>query len=83
MASSTSSSEEKKISGKVLRVYKEKLGENTNVSFLLDNRQSYTMSSEKEPLIIYLLEGDEVTMTYLDTGETFLPVNTIKINNLE
>ena len=41
------------------------------------------MSSEKEPLIIYLLEGDEVTMTYLDTGETFLPVNTIKINNLE
>ena len=79
----SSSSEEKKISGKVLRVYKEKLGENTNVSFLLDNRQSYTMSSEKEPLIIYLLEGDEVTMTYLDTGETFLPVNTIKINNLE
>ena len=81
--SGSSSSEEKKISGKVLRVYKEKLGENTNVSFLLDNRQSYTMSSEKEPLIIYLLEGDEVTMTYLDTGETFLPVNTIKINNLE
>ncbi len=79
----SSTAEEKKASGKVLRVYKEKSGENTIVSFLLDNRQSYTMSSEKEPLIIYLMEGDDVTMTYMDTGEGFLPVNTIEINNLK
>lgn len=81
--SGSSSAEEKEMSGKVLRVYKEKSGENTIVSFLLDNRQSYTMSSEKEPLIIYLLEGDDVTLTYMDTGEAFLPVNTIEINNLK
>lgn len=81
--SGSSSSEEKQVSGKVLRVYKEKSGENTIVSFLLDNRQSYTLSSEKEPLIIYLLEGDEVSITYMDTGETFLPVNTIEIDNLK
>ena len=79
----TSTSVEKKIDGKVIRVYKEKSGEYTVVSFLLDNGQSYNMSSEKDPLIIYLQENDEVSLTYLDTGENFLPVNSITINNLQ
>ena len=40
------------------------------------------MSSEKEPLVIYLKEGDQVTMKYTDTGEIFLPVDEIKIKGL-
>jgi len=79
----TSTSVEKKIDGKVIRVYKEKSGEYTVVSFLLDNGQSYNMSSEKDPLIIYLQENDQVSVTYLDTGENFLPVNGITIKNLQ
>ena len=78
----TSTSVEKKISGKVVRVYKEKSGENTIVSFLLDNGQSYSMTSEKDPIIIYLQENDLVSVSYLDTGEDFLPVNSIVIKNL-
>ncbi len=79
----TSTSVEKKIDGKVVRVYKEKSGEYTVVSFLLDNGQSYNMSSEKDPLIIYLQENDQVSVTYMDTGENFLPVNEITIKNLQ
>ena len=70
------------IDGKVVRVYKEKTGDYTVVSFLLDNGQSYIMSSEKDPLIIYLQENDEVSIRYLSTGETFLPVDKITIKNL-
>ena len=78
----TSTNVEKEISGKVVRVYKEKSGENTIVSFLLDNGQSYNMTSEKDPIIIYLQENDLVSISYLDTGEDFLPVNSIVIKNL-
>ena len=79
----TSTTIQKNIDGKVVRVYKEKSGEYTVVSFLLDNGQSYMMSSEKEPLIIYLQENDQVSVRYLDTGEDFLPVNRITIKNLQ
>ena len=37
----SSKAEEKQINGTVVRVYKEKSGEFTIVSFLLDNRQSF------------------------------------------
>lgn len=74
---------EKKISGTVVRVYKEKSGDFTVVSFLLDNRQSYIVSSEKAPMAIYLQEGDQVVVTYLDTGEVFMPTKDLLITELE
>ena len=78
----SSNAEEKKITGTVVRVYKEKSGDFTVISFLLDNRQNYIVSSEKEPLAIYLKPGDIVNMTYMDTGEQFLPGNEINIQGL-
>lgn len=79
---SSSKQEKKEAAGKVKRVYKEKTGDYTTVTFLLDDGKSYTMSSEKEPLVIYLKEGDQVTMNYTDTGEIFLPVDEITIKGL-
>ncbi len=79
---SSSKQEKKETTGKVKRVYKEKTGDYTTVTFLLDDGKSYTMSSEKEPLVIYLKEGDQVTMKYTDTGEIFLPVDEIHIKGL-
>nr|WP_242059677.1 hypothetical protein [Bacillus xiamenensis] len=79
---SSSKQEKKDTSGKVKRVYKEKTGDYTTVTFLLDDGKNYTMSSEKEPLVIYLKEGDQVTIKYTDTGEIFLPVDEIKIKGL-
>lgn len=78
----SSEAEEKQVDGTVLRVYKEKTGDYTIVSFLLDNRQSYIVSSESNPLAIYLKEGDKVDVTYQDTGESFLPVTEIAIEGL-
>ncbi|ANC76454.1 hypothetical protein ABE65_006430 [Fictibacillus phosphorivorans] len=79
----TSNAEEKQISGNVLRVYKEKVGDYTIVSFLLNNRKSYIVSSESNPLAIYLKEQDKVNVTYQNTGEAFLPVTKIEIDGLE
>jgi uncharacterized membrane protein YeaQ/YmgE (transglycosylase-associated protein family) len=79
----SSKADKKQISGTVLRVYKEKSGDFTVVSFLLDNKKSYILSSEKEPLVIYLKEGDKVNVTYLDTDEDFLPAKEIVIEGLE
>jgi uncharacterized membrane protein YeaQ/YmgE (transglycosylase-associated protein family) len=79
----SSKADEKKITGTVLRVYKEKSGDLTIVSFLLDNKKSYIISSEKEPLVIYLKEGDIVNVTYLDTNEDFLPAKEMTIEGLE
>jgi hypothetical protein len=79
----SSSAEEKQRSGTVVRVYKEKSGDYTIISFLLDNQQSYVISSENNPLSIYLQEGDKVNMHYLETGENFLPVKEMIIEGLE
>ncbi len=79
----TSNAEEKQITGAVLRVYKEKVGDYTIVSFLLDNRKSYIVSSENSPLAIYLKEQDKVNVTYQNTGEAFLPVTEMTIEGLE
>ncbi|MFB7159473.1 hypothetical protein [Lysinibacillus sp. NPDC056232] len=78
----SSHAEEKNVSGKVLRVYKERLGEYTVVSFLLNNGENYLVSSETEPLAIYLQEGDDVILTYGDTGEQFLPVRSMVVKGL-
>ncbi|HEY4551678.1 MAG TPA: hypothetical protein VIG80_00655 [Bacillaceae bacterium] len=79
----SSKAEEKAVSGSILRVYKEKSGDFTVVSFYLDTKQNFMVSSENSPLAIYMAEGDRVQLTYLDTGETFLPVKEIKIEGLE
>lgn len=79
----SSKAEERKINGTVVRVYKEKTGEFTAVSFLLDNKQSYIVSSENSPIAIYLKEGDKVNVNYLETGEDFLPVKELGIEGLE
>jgi hypothetical protein len=78
----SSDAEEKQVDGTVLRVYKEKTGDYTIVSFLLNNKQSYIVSSESNPLSIYLKEGDKVEVTYQDTEESFLPVTEIAIEGL-
>ncbi|OIK13159.1 hypothetical protein BIV60_14670 [Bacillus sp. MUM 116] len=79
----SSKADEKQANGTVLRVYKEKSGDFTFVTFLLDNRQNFILSSEKEPLIIYLKEGDKVRLTYLNTEEQFLPVKEIRIEGIQ
>lgn len=79
----SSHAEEKNASGKVIRVYKERLGDFTVASFLLNNGENYVVSSETEPLAIYLQEGDEVILTYGDTGEQFLPVRSLIIKGLQ
>ncbi|MFJ8520042.1 hypothetical protein [Lysinibacillus xylanilyticus] len=79
----SSHAEEKNVSGKVLRVYKERHGEYTVVSFLLNNGENYLVSSETEPLAIYLQVGDDVILTYGDTGEQFLPVRKLIIKGLQ
>ncbi|WP_078433594.1 sulfite exporter TauE/SafE family protein [Metabacillus halosaccharovorans] len=79
----TSDAEEKTVTGTVVRVYKEKTGDFTIVSFLLDNRKNFVISSENQPLAIYLQENDKVTITYLETGENFLPVKEMVIDGLE
>ena len=79
----SSKADEKQTTGTVLRVYKEKSGDFTVVSFLLDNKKSYIISSEKEPLVIYLKEGDQVNVTYLNTEEDFLPAKEIEIEGLK
>ena len=42
----SSSAEEKSVSGTVVRVFKERVGDYTQVSFLLDNKDNYIVSSE-------------------------------------
>lgn len=79
----SSKAEEKQVSGTVIRVYKEKTGEFTLVTFLLNNKKNFVISSENSPLAIYLQDGDKVTINYLDTGEEFLPAKEIIIEGLE
>ncbi|MGN7941725.1 hypothetical protein [Virgibacillus sp. 6R] len=74
--------EEKQVSGSVVRVYKEKSGDYTLISFLLDNNKNFIISSESNSLAIYLKEGDRVNVHYLDTEEDFLPVKNLTIEGL-
>ncbi|MFS0882196.1 hypothetical protein [Metabacillus niabensis] len=74
--------EEKQVSGTVVRVYKEKSGDYTLISFLLDNNKNFIISSESNSLAIYLKEGDRVNVHYLDTEEDFLPVKNLTIEGL-
>lgn len=78
----TSNSEEATISGNVVRVYKERDGDYTSVSFLLNTGQNFIVSSQNAPLAIYLQEGDKVAITYYATEELFLPVKEIVIEGI-
>ncbi|XKE95154.1 hypothetical protein LG326_02075 [Metaplanococcus flavidus] len=69
--------------GTVERVFKEKTGDFTIVSFLLEDGTNYIVSSESNPLAIYLEAGDAVNITYADTGELFLPVKVLQIQAIE
>ncbi|RBW68931.1 hypothetical protein [Bacillus taeanensis] len=79
----SSNAEEHTITDTVVRVYKEKAGDFTLVSFLLENGQNYIVSSESNPLAVYIEKGDQVKVTYFETGEAFLPVKEILIENIQ
>jgi len=79
----SSDAEEIKMIGKVERVYKERVGDFTLVSFMLEDGTNYLVSTEVSPLAIYLEVGDSINITYLNTGELFLPVKELLITGLE
>ena len=79
----SSNADEAKLTAKVSRVYKERVGDFTIVSFIVDNGENFIVSSETAPLAIYLQEGDTVSMTYYATGEQFLPVKALSIQGLQ
>lgn len=79
----SSNSEELKAQGKVERVYKERVGDATLVSFLLETGENFIVSSEAVPLAVYIEQGDTVYVTYYATGEQFLPVKQVTISGLQ
>ena len=70
----SSDGEEAKAAVTVVRVFKERIGDFTLVSFLSEDGRNFLVSSEVEPLAIYVEVGDKLSVTYLETGELFLPV---------
>jgi len=79
----SSDADEVKMIGKVQRVYKERVGDFTLVTFRLEDGTNYLVSTEVSPLAIYLQAGDSINITYLNTGELFLPVKELVIPDLE
>lgn len=79
----SSKADEVKMIGKVERVYKERVGDFTLVTFMLEDGTNYLVSTEVSPLAIYLEAGDSINITYLNTGELFLPVKELVITDLE
>ena len=82
MVEGTSDAEEAHITGEVIRVYKERAGDFTMVSFLLASGENFIVSTETVPLAVYVEAGDTVNVTYLATGEQFLPVKDVVIAGL-
>lgn len=74
--------EEAKASGTVVRVYKEQAEQATIIYFLLASGENFIVSTESNPLAIYIEQGDVVEVTYLQTNEQFLPVKEVTINSL-
>ena len=79
----SSNAEEAKAAVTVVRVFKERVGDFTLVSILADDGRNYLISSEVEPLSIYVQEGDKLSLVYLETGELFLPVKELKNISME
>ncbi|PIC88079.1 hypothetical protein CSV72_02725 [Sporosarcina sp. P20a] len=76
----SSDAEEAKATITAMRVFKERVGDFTLVSILAKDGRNFLVSSEVEPLSIYVKEGDQLAVTYLETGELFLPVKEL-VNN--
>ena len=70
----SSGAEEAKVAVTVVRVFKERVGDFTLISFLAEDGRNFIVSSETVPLAIYIQEGDKLAVTYLETEELFLPV---------
>ncbi|ARJ37495.1 hypothetical protein SporoP8_00540 [Sporosarcina ureae] len=79
----SSDAEEAKATITAMRVFKERVGEFTVVSILAKDGRNFLVSSEVEPLSIYVEEGDQLTVTYLETGELFLPVKELVNNSVK
>lgn len=67
----------------VKRVYKEIAGDFTNVFVLTEDDENFMISSEVLPLAIYIEEGDKLALTYLATGELFLPVKELENKSMQ
>lgn len=78
----SSNTEEATANITIKRVYKERVGDVTLVSFLAETGENFVVSTEASPLAIYLQEGDVVTVVYYATGEQFLPVKQVTITGL-
>ncbi|MFF5997019.1 hypothetical protein AAGS61_20135 [Lysinibacillus sp. KU-BSD001] len=78
----SSNAEEATKTGQVSRVYKERVGDFTLVTFLLTTGENFVVSTEAVPLAIYIETGDTVKIVYYATGEQFLPVKTMMIDDL-
>ncbi|MGG0643973.1 hypothetical protein ABE021_08520 [Sporosarcina gallistercoris] len=70
----SSEAEEAKAAITVKRVYKERAGDFTMVSVKSEDGRNFLVSSEAIPEAIYVQEGDKLMVTYVETGELFLPV---------
>ncbi|NYF25742.1 hypothetical protein [Sporosarcina sp. JAI121] len=79
----SSGAEEAKAAVTVIRVFKERVGDFTLISFLADDGRNFIVSSETVPLAIYIQEGDKLAVTYLETGELFLPVKELTNVSME
>lgn len=79
----SSNAEEAKATVYVVRVYKERVGDFTIVSFLTTTGENFIVSSEAAPMAIYLQDGDKVAITYAKTGEQFQPVKALDIQGLK
>lgn len=79
----SSSAEEAKAAVMVVRVFKERVGDFTLISFLADDGRNFIVSSETVPFAIYIQEDDKLAVTYLETGELFLPVKELTNVSIE
>ncbi|MGN7409561.1 hypothetical protein [Sporosarcina sp. SAFN-010] len=70
----SSEAEEAKAAITVNRVYKERAGDFTLVSVKSEDGRNFLVSSETIPEAVYIQEGDKLSITYVETGELFLPV---------
>ncbi len=79
----SSSAEQATVTVTVKRVFKERVGDFTQVSILADDNRNYIVSTEVVPLAVYIQEGDQLKFTYLETGELFLPVKELVNDNIQ
>mgnify|MGYP001254009424 FL=1 len=70
----TSEGEEKQQTVTVVRLHKETFDQQTVVTVLANDGTSYVLSTEIDPLAMFIEEGDILDMTYVDTGDVLLPV---------